>query len=169
MFRIINKDTMDIINDLNGKIEFKQEEMPLLSDVKLLLEDYINKLNSSSKVEFDFNKLIDVEHLFNKTSENGLEFILGYNDESGELIKLYVDDANTHYLIGGTTGSGKSNLLHNLILSACSRYSPKNYNYICWILRKELNSAYIHNRHYHMQDWLLQRQILNMELKFWHI
>ena len=125
MFRIINKDTMDIINDLNGKIEFKQEEMPLLSDVKLLLEDYINKLNSSSKVEFDFNKLIDVEHLFNKTSENGLEFILGYNDESGELIKLYVDDANTHYLIGGTTGSGKSNLLHNLILSACSRYSPK--------------------------------------------
>lgn len=125
VFRIINKDTMDIINDLNGKIEFKQEEMPLLSDVKLLLEDYINKLNSSSKVEFDFNKLIDIEHLFNKTSENGLEFILGYNDESGELIKLYVDDANTHYLIGGTTGSGKSNLLHNIILSACSRYSPK--------------------------------------------
>lgn len=125
VFRIINKDTMDIIDDLNGKIEFKQEEMPLLSDVKLLLEDYINKLNSSSKVEFDFNKLIDIEHLFNKTSENGLEFILGYNDESGELIKLYVDDANTHYLIGGTTGSGKSNLLHNLILSACSRYSPK--------------------------------------------
>lgn len=125
VFRIINKDTMDIIDDLNGKIEFKQEEMPLLSDVKLLLEDYINKLSSSSKVEFDFNKLIDIEHLFNKTSENGLEFILGYNDESGELIKLYVDDANTHYLIGGTTGSGKSNLLHNLILSACSRYSPK--------------------------------------------
>lgn len=37
---------------------------------------------------------------------------------------MNVGDATPHYLIGGTTGSGKSNLLHNLIMSACSRYNP---------------------------------------------
>lgn len=44
-------------------------------------------------------------------------------DDGGEAI-LEIGDRVPHVLIGGTTGSGKSNLLHSLIVQLCKRYSP---------------------------------------------
>ena len=34
-----------------------------------------------------------------------------------------------HFLMGGATGSGKSNLLHNIILSVAFRYSPEELEF----------------------------------------
>ena len=40
-------------------------------------------------------------------------------------MSMDIGDATPHFLIGGTTGSGKSNFLHVLIASACWKYAPE--------------------------------------------
>ena len=50
---------------------------------------------------------------------------IGVNLE-GRLIEAELSDPNTcHFLVGGTTGSGKSEFLRSLILSLLARYSPR--------------------------------------------
>ncbi|MBD2515300.1 PD-(D/E)XK nuclease family protein [Nostoc sp. FACHB-973] len=45
----------------------------------------------------------------------------------GELVEADLSDANTcHFLIGGTTGSGKSEFLRSLLLSLLNRHSPQH-------------------------------------------
>ena len=71
-----------------------------------------------------FAELMQQEQLFNRCSQEGLIVPIGCGASGNSIVELSIGDATPHYLIGGTTGSGKSNLLHNLIMSACSRYSP---------------------------------------------
>jgi hypothetical protein len=61
-------------------------------------------------------------------AKNGIENIflsLGVN-EHGE------DEGTHHGIIGGSTGSGKTVTLHDMILHICMRYSPKEVNF--WLL-----------------------------------
>lgn len=47
-------------------------------------------------------------------------------DLDGELVEADLSDPNTcHFLVGGTTGSGKSEFLRSLLLSLLSRHSPE--------------------------------------------
>lgn len=46
-------------------------------------------------------------------------------DLAGQLVEVELSDPNTcHFLVGGTTGSGKSEFLRSLMLSLLARYSP---------------------------------------------
>jgi hypothetical protein len=54
---------------------------------------------------------------------DGLSFQIGVS-EGGTPLVLEIGDANVHGLVGGMTGSGKSNLLHDIIHSLCWKYSP---------------------------------------------
>lgn len=48
-------------------------------------------------------------------------------DLEGRLIEAELSDPNTcHFLVGGTTGSGKSEFLRSLLLSLIMRHSPEN-------------------------------------------
>ena len=92
------------------------------------LRDYREILESQRGQIIDFYELTDAENFFNSSAINGLEIPLGSSAENGEILKLSIGDQPPHALIAGATGSGKSNLLHILIVNACCRYSPTELN-----------------------------------------
>ncbi len=58
------------------------------------------------------------------SSANGLEAPVGL-DESGGVCRLAIGRGVTHHaLVGGATGTGKTNLLHLLVLNLATTYSP---------------------------------------------
>ena len=76
------------------------------------------------------DELLRDEALFKEKAINGIDIPLGTNADDGELQYLKLGDDTAHFLVGGATGSGKSNLVHDIILNACWRYSPTEVNFV---------------------------------------
>ncbi len=68
------------------------------------------------------------EPLWGASSENELEATIGWSEESRSPVRFSLGDQPVHALLGGTSGSGKTNLLHVLIHSLCHRYAPSELN-----------------------------------------
>jgi len=74
-----------------------------------------------------FNNYIQKQRL---PEVDGVKIALGI-DLNNKLIEADLSDPNTcHFLVGGTTGSGKSEFLRALILSLVYRYSPEEVKII---------------------------------------
>lgn len=101
------------------------EKLPDIERIKTLTSKYIEKFENIMTKTQSFEELMKWEKIFDRNSITELKFPIGYKVSNGEILELKIDDTVPHYLIGGRTGSGKSNLLHNLILSASLRYSPE--------------------------------------------
>lgn len=86
------------------------------------LDEYVSS-NGTSMFSFD-DMLVD-NRLFSGRSDDHLNIPCGFITTGGTEFELEIGDRYPHYLIGGTSGSGKSNLLHTIITSACWHYSPK--------------------------------------------
>ena len=64
-------------------------------------------------------------HWWQASSAAGLEAALGI-DESGGVYRMAIGQGVTHHaLVGGATGTGKTNLLHLLVLMLSTAYSPR--------------------------------------------
>ena len=64
-------------------------------------------------------------HWWEKSGADGLEATLGI-DESGGICKISIGQGVTHHaLVGGATGTGKTNLLHLLVLMLSTTYTPE--------------------------------------------
>ena len=96
--------------------------------VEKYLREYRALLDKKRGQVITFAELIRPDERFSKNTVHGLEIPLGIRADNGEDLCLPVGDQPPHTLIAGTTGSGKSNLLHILILSACWHYSPDELN-----------------------------------------
>lgn len=94
-----------------------------LFDYILSKLDEVVKNNMNSM--FSFDDMLSDSELFGKKSMEKLMVPCGYATTGGAEVCLDIGDRYPHYLIGGTTGSGKSNLLHNIIMNACWNYSPE--------------------------------------------
>jgi len=97
------------------------------SDEKMvdLLSDFDEIIKQNKNSMFSFDDMLKHSDLFSQKSSEGLSVPCGYSTSGGLETIIEINDRFTHYLIGGTTGSGKSNLLHNIITSACWNYSPE--------------------------------------------
>ena len=110
------------------KVEENVSEKISIHMFEKYLRSYKELLESQRGQIIDFYELTDSENLFNSNAIKGLEIPLGSSVENGEILKLSIGDQPPHALIAGATGSGKSNLLHVLIVNACCRYSPAELN-----------------------------------------
>ena len=123
-----------IFNNKTDILDLKNIEIKNLSERtpdRYLFEEKINiyksQLEILNKNENQFEDFLDFENIFNKSSKEGLDIPIGYTVDNN-LLNTEIGDNVVHYLIGGSTGSGKSTFLHSIILSMCSRYSPEELN-----------------------------------------
>lgn len=64
-------------------------------------------------------------HWWEGSGADGLEAVLGI-DESGGICRISIGQGVTHHaLVGGATGTGKTNLLHLLVLMLSTTYPPE--------------------------------------------
>ena len=82
----------------------------------------------ASKVKINLTDAGDIflpkEKWFKENSDYGISVPIGY-EENGIPYELQFDDAHVNAIITGRTGSGKSNLVHALIMGTLMRYSPE--------------------------------------------
>lgn len=101
---------------------FDIEKYELNENIVLkIIESINNYLHNREIKPIDFRTIIDNQ---NQSSSQGIKIPIGYMNDYDK--KLYFDltkDAY-HCIIGGTTGSGKTVLLHTIINSLSYHYSP---------------------------------------------
>lgn len=95
--------------------------------------EYLGKLNNYNRK----NKIFTFKDIFNKSiQENyennirGLKADFAYINNELLSFDLHESKQGPHGLIGGATGSGKSELIVSLLLSLCIRYSPEYLNIV---------------------------------------
>lgn len=107
----------------------EQEFWPGRSELKDFLASISDRYEQSAKFSKSLTDLWYNSDYWEHTSIQGLNIPIGLN-ANNEIIHFSIGGVNTehHTLLAGKTGSGKSNLLHVLIHSACHFYSPSELN-----------------------------------------
>ena len=109
------------------KNNFKVDNLSTIIDkIKEIDEHNPQKVVALSRM-FDE---IDREQGKIKPSEDFLDIPIGVR--GGEIQNLLIStssDAASHTVVIGGTGSGKSNLLHTIIMDTCYKYSPEDVNF----------------------------------------
>ena len=76
------------------------------------------------KVKRGFDDIVSAgQTIWTQNAAKSVVAVLGQDENEGA-VELRLGGEDNHVLLGGTTGSGKSNLIHVLIHSLCYRYSP---------------------------------------------
>lgn len=113
-------------------VTFKPEFIPDYDSMYDLLLDYRNAIEANRKPSINFGELINLKEAYTRDTTNGIFIPIGSAAKNGDVVELRFGDpaknASPHALLGGATGSGKSNLLHVIINSACCNYSPDELN-----------------------------------------
>lgn len=113
-------------------VTFKSEVIPDYNSMYDLLLDYRNAIEANRKPSINFEELINLKETYTRDTTDGVFIPIGSAAKNGDVVELRFGDpaknASPHALLGGATGSGKSNLLHVIINSACCNYSPDELN-----------------------------------------
>lgn len=112
----------DIFRHLSVSNEL--EDFPENAVLGKLLGCYEKALEERRNVGGGFLDIFNSEEMFSQTSVDGFEAAMGTMTEDSSEARLCFGDRIPHALVGGTTGSGKSNILHVMIMNLCKRYSP---------------------------------------------
>lgn len=100
------------------------EKFPDRQKLRELLDAFREEADRDDGTQYSFDRILPREALFQESSAKKLSIPCGYATAGGNELSIEIGDRTPHYLVGGTTGSGKSNLLHNIIVSALWHYGP---------------------------------------------
>ena len=119
-----------IIHDKEN-IEFKYVNYPIeFKECTDILANYQKVDNAQKQISFnEVFKNYDISSYYNKT-QSGLRADFAYTGNELLAFDLHEKGQGPHGLIGGSTGSGKSELIVSLLLSLCIRYRPDYLNII---------------------------------------
>lgn len=106
------------------QIENVGENFPNRLKLHELLNTFAEEVEKDDGSYCSFDRMLSPETRFCGASARKLRLPCGYAAAGGSELVIEIGDKTPHYLIGGTTGSGKSNLLHNIIVSALWNYNP---------------------------------------------
>ena len=128
------KEQSEVFEIRNNKCYYTGFESPIESDIniseqtsKLFIERYLKRNKSLNPSSLSMNSIID-NNLFERSSRSSLEIPIGVDDD-GKTAQLTLGKGSSHHaLIAGATGSGKSSLMHTLILSTMLHYRPDEIN-----------------------------------------
>lgn len=138
-------DSNDILKDSDFVIEYKKNEGIMYHnntyEFTNILEDlnfnnYYKYLSRSKNIntsinDYTFKDVLSDNILENYTNNNhSLTALFSYNDNGLISLDLHDSKQGPHGLIGGSTGSGKSELIISLLLSLCIKYSPEYLNIV---------------------------------------
>lgn len=106
-------------------LEDALESWPSNDELKKLLSNINNFYKIDSQIKYEIDEFWSENNFWNNSSVNGVFIPIGW-DKNQEKIELKIgyDDSEHHTLIGGRSGSGKSNLLHTIIQNCSYLYSP---------------------------------------------
>ncbi len=116
--------TMEDVEFENLTVECVGEGFPGTATINTNMIRLYELLKERSKSMYTFKELLQEDTFHSGDSTDGLEIPVGYTTSGGREVCMEIGNATPHFLVGGITGSGKSNFLHNMIMSACWRYSP---------------------------------------------
>lgn len=93
------------------------------------LNDFLESINSfygeDSQIKYDISDLLNKGEFWSKNSVSGVKIPIARDmNENIIYFEIGAIDSEHHTLIGGRSGSGKSNLLHAMIISLCFYYPP---------------------------------------------
>lgn len=120
---VLNREIKDLTYD-RLRIDSIGEKFPNRQKLRELLDAFQEEAGKDDDAFRSFDRILPREALFRGSSAKKLSIPCGYAVAGGYELSIEIGDRTPHYLIGGTTGSGKSNLLHNIIVSALWHYSP---------------------------------------------
>lgn len=105
--------------------EFLPDPLPLNSIVNAVTEILQKGIGRAQRIALPIES-VSTKNLYNDNTKDGLACSLGLNGTEPLLLEIgRKDGMHHHVLVGGASGTGKSTLLHTLILGLCSRYSPE--------------------------------------------
>jgi len=110
------------------------------TDLPIQKNEFIDLLNKRSAEDgklansFDayYNELKTKNQIWSFSSKDFIDFTIGYvgaKKISGFHLGQKDGKSNIHALVGGRTGAGKSNFLHNVIINSAYKYSPEELQF----------------------------------------
>lgn len=114
-------DGLDLLN-----LAAHRERLPEESELNSFLESITSFYAEDSHIKYDIEDLLNKSEFWSKNSTNGIKIPIA-KDINENIVYFEVGhiESEHHTLIGGRSGSGKSNLLHAMIASLCFYYPPE--------------------------------------------
>ncbi|WP_163534553.1 FtsK/SpoIIIE domain-containing protein [Helicobacter suis] len=115
--------------DLNPtalKLKFALEPDPDPRQLNAFLEEINHAYKNTSTIKAVLEELFNQEEFLKKSAAEGVSVPLAWDHMENEILfEVGFSGSEAHTLIGGRSGSGKSNLLNVLIATLCFYYPPE--------------------------------------------
>ena len=122
--RLYNLPGLDILNKYN----IDEIDCTLPDDIENQKEIINKNLSKSVKIQIE---TVPEGLIWERKSAKGITIPVGLSSEGSQMNLKFGDGATVHHaLIGGATGTGKTVLLHNIIINGAKLYHPDELQFI---------------------------------------